>query len=342
MSQFYVGMDLHTSNLQICIMDQDGKVILEKKTSCCLMQILELLSPYGPDLKIAVESTYNWYWLVDGLMEAGYDVRLAHAYGLKLITGAKVKTDRRDARRLARYLRLDELPEAYIYPKEKRPYRDLLRRRMNLVQFRSAAYTSLRIQFRQYNCDTFSFDGLKGIDDDIIEGLTLPDPTKLYTKMTLQHIHLFSEHIKVLEREIKNSVKTEPEVELLKTSPGIHDILGMTIYYEAGDVHRFKSDRHFASYCRVVPPISSSDSSNSRGRGGKQGNPYLKWAFCQAATHAARYYTDCRRFKERHARRRSGSLGRLKANNILAHKLATAAFFILRDGVPFDHSKMFN
>jgi transposase len=60
-------------------MDQDGKVILEKKTSCCLMQILELLSPYGPDLKIAVESTYNWYWLVDGLMEAGYDVRLAHA-----------------------------------------------------------------------------------------------------------------------------------------------------------------------------------------------------------------------------------------------------------------------
>lgn len=342
MSQYYVGIDLHTRNAQICITDEQGTVVLEKKVPCCLMDILDVMSLFGPHLKIAVESTYNWYWLVDGLMEAGYDVRLAHAYGLKLITGAKVKTDRRDAHRLARYLRLDELPEAYIYPKEKRPYRDLLRRRMNLVQFRSAAYTSLRIQFRQYNCDTFGFDELKRINNDTIDGLALPEPTKLYCKITLQHIHLFSEHIDILESEIKKSVKTGPEVDRLKTSPGIHDILGMTIYYEAGDVNRFKSDRHFASYCRVVPPISSSDSSSSRGRGGKQGNPYLKWAFCQAATHAGRYYADCRRFKERHARRRSGSLGRLKANNILAHKLATAAFFILRDGVPFDHRKMFN
>lgn len=342
MSQFYVGMDLHTRNLQICVMDEQGKIELEKKTACCLVQVLELLQPYGPDLRIAVESTYNWYWLVDGLMDAGYDVRLAHAYGLKLITGAKVKTDRRDARRLARYLRLGELPEAYICPKQKRPYRDLLRRRMNLVQFRSTAYTTLRILFRQYNCDTFGFDELKRIDKSTIECLALPEPTKLYSMMTLQQVDLLSEHIDVLEREIKKSVKAGPEVDLLKTSPGIHDILGMTIYYEAGDVHRFKSDRHFASYCRVVPPISSSDSSSSRGSGGKQGNPYLKWAFCQAATHAGRYYTDCRRFKERHTRRRSGSLGKLKANNILAHKLATAAFFILRDGVPFDHRKMFN
>jgi transposase len=335
-------MDLHTRSLQICVLDDQGRAVLEKRVPCCLAKVQETLSPFGDEVTIAIESTYNWYWLVDGLMLAGYDVRLAHAYGLHLITGAKVKTDRRDAYRLARYLRLDELPVAYIYPKEKRPYRDLLRRRMTLVQFRSAAYTSLRIQFRQYNCDEFGFDELKGISSDTIEDLPLPEPTELYANMVLEQIQLFSRQIDLLEREILKTVKAEPEVDLLKTSPGIHDILGMTIYYEVGDIRRFKSDKNFASYCRLVPPDSISDGKRTRGKGGKQGNPFLKWAFCQAATHASRYYEDCRRFREKHARRRSGSLANLIANNILAHKIATGAFFVLRDRVPFDRSKMFN
>ena len=342
MPQFYVGMDLHTRNVVICVLDDQGRKVLEKRVPCCLELILETLLPFGDDVLIAVESTYNWYWLVDGLMFAGYDVRLAHAYELHLIKGAKVKTDRRDAYRLARYLRMGELPEAYICPKEKRPYRDLLRRRMNLVQFRSTAYTNLRMQFRLYNQDTFSFEDLQRIDADVIDTLSLPEPTALYAKMRIEHINLFSQHIRVLEREIRKSVKLEPEIDLLKTAPGIGDILGMTIYYEAGDVQRFKSDRKFASYCRLVPPIDSSDGKASRGKGGKQGNPYLKWAFCQAAILAGQHYPNCRQFKQRHARRRSGRLGKLKANNILAHKLATAAFFILRDGVSFDHTKMLN
>lgn len=135
MSQYYVGIDLHTRSAQFCILDAQGVVVLEQRTACDLMDILEVLSPFGRQIQIAVKSTYNWYWLVDGLMEAGYDTRLAHAYGLRLITGAEVKTNRRDAYSRARYLRLGELPTAYIYPKEKRPFRDLLRRRTNFVRF---------------------------------------------------------------------------------------------------------------------------------------------------------------------------------------------------------------
>jgi DNA-binding transcriptional regulator YhcF (GntR family) len=100
--------------------------------------ILEFLDPFGKDVHIAIECTINWYWIVDGLKEVGYDVRLAHTLGLCMITGAKVKTDRRDAFKLARLLRMGELPEAYIYPKEKRHLRDLLRRRIGLVQQRAS------------------------------------------------------------------------------------------------------------------------------------------------------------------------------------------------------------
>ena len=116
MSQYYVGIDLHTRSAQFCILDAQGVVVLEQRTACDLMDILEVLSPFGRQIQIAVKSTYNWYWLVDGLMESGYNVRLAQAYGLRLITGAEVKTNRRDAYsrsisapgRVADYLHLTE------------------------------------------------------------------------------------------------------------------------------------------------------------------------------------------------------------------------------------------
>jgi len=110
---------------------------------------------------IAIESTINWYWIVDGLQEAGYDVRLAHTLGLYMITGAKIKTDRRDAFKLVTLLRTGEISEAYIYPKAKRPSRDLLRRRAGLVQQRAACYLSLRVQFIRYNFNIMSSKDLK-------------------------------------------------------------------------------------------------------------------------------------------------------------------------------------
>ena len=126
---FYCGIDLHAKKSQLCIIDKDGKKVKEGNLNNDLSLILEFLEPFGKDVHIVIESTINWYWIVDGLMEEGYDVRLAHTLGLYMITGAKVKTDRRDAFKLAKLLRMGEIPEAYIYPKEKRPLRDLLRRR---------------------------------------------------------------------------------------------------------------------------------------------------------------------------------------------------------------------
>ena len=102
MCSFYCGIDLHARNSQLCVVDDDGHKCAEAKVSNDLAAILDFLAPYGSDVSIAIESTLNWYWLVDGLMEAGFDVHLAHTLGLYMITGAKVKTDRRDAYKLAK------------------------------------------------------------------------------------------------------------------------------------------------------------------------------------------------------------------------------------------------
>jgi transposase len=142
--KFYCGIDLHAKDSYLCVIDDQGKTHLKSKVTNHLEDILDQLSSFSPRPFVAVESTLNWYWLVDGLEEAGFEVKLAHTLGLYMITGAKVKTDRRDALTLAKLLRLDALPEAYIYPKDKRPIRDLLRRRNRVVSVRAAGYVALR------------------------------------------------------------------------------------------------------------------------------------------------------------------------------------------------------
>ncbi len=142
--KFYCGIDLSARDCHVCVIDEQLKVVVQQKLRNELPKICQLLAPYKADLKIVVESTFNWYWLIDGLQAEGYEVVLAHTLGLYLITGAKVKTDRRDAYSLAKLLLVGAVPVAYIYPVETRPVRDLLRRRMHLVQVRAGEYGSLR------------------------------------------------------------------------------------------------------------------------------------------------------------------------------------------------------
>ena len=167
MRTYYCGIDLHARFSVLGILDDQGQKVDEAKLDNDLSTIVDFLAPYGPDLHIAIESTINWYWLVDALQDEGYDVHLGHTLGLYMITGAKIKTDRRDAFKLAKYLRMEEFPEAYIYPKEKRPLRDFLRRRIGLVQARAECYLSLRIQLMRYNLGSMDTHHLKQVDYDL-------------------------------------------------------------------------------------------------------------------------------------------------------------------------------
>ena len=142
--KFYCGIDLSARDCHVCVIDEQLKIVIEQKLRNELTKICQLLEPYQANLKIVVESTFNWYWLIDGLQAEGFEVVLAHTLGLYLITGAKVKTDRRDAYSLAKLLLVGAVPTAYIYPVETRPVRDLLRRRLHLVQVRAGEYGSLR------------------------------------------------------------------------------------------------------------------------------------------------------------------------------------------------------
>ena len=133
--KLYGGIDLHSNNSVINLVDEKGKVVFKKRIVNDLSTIITHLDSYFDAIVgLVVESTYNWYWLVDGLMEAGYKVHLANTAAIQQYSGLKHGDDDSDANWLANMLRLAILPEGYIYPKEERMVRDLLRKRLQLVQ----------------------------------------------------------------------------------------------------------------------------------------------------------------------------------------------------------------
>jgi hypothetical protein len=141
----YCGIDLHARNNYHALLNQERKLITQGRYDNDLGVIINALEPYREEIVgIAVESTFNWYWLVDGLMDHGYKLHLANTNEAKQYDGLKYADDRHDAGWLALLLLLGILPEGYIYPKEERPNRDLCRRRAFLVRKRTSMLTSMR------------------------------------------------------------------------------------------------------------------------------------------------------------------------------------------------------
>ena len=338
---FYCGIDLSASTSHLCVVDDNLSILLQMKSANELTLISDLLLPFMPDLQIVVESTFNWYWLVDGLQALGFQVCLAHTLGLSLITQAKVKTDRRDAFALAKLLRVGLIPNAYIYPASSRPVRDLLRRRLKAVALRAQEYGSLRQLLLREGILSTSRNQIKMAQNTDLKAW-LSHPLLVTTaSQQIERIHLLSTQINQLEQQAIELSKHRGDYKRLLDISGIGKILALTILYEIGEISRFKSVRHFSSYCRLVPGVAQSGAVSRRGRASKQGNRHLKSAFNQAAVAAVRSYPAIKRCYQRHLQRHRGSARKLVAYNVIAHKLAQAVYVVLKEGVDYKQELLF-
>lgn len=334
----YGGIDLHGNNSFIALLDDQDRVVFDKRVKNDLETILFYLSRYRGDiLGLAVESTYNWYWLVDGLMGQGYRVHLANPAAMKQYEGLKYSDDRTDARWLAHMLRLGILPEGYIYPKEMRPVRDLLRKRSQLVRFRTSNLLSMNNQFTRNLGFPIKSHRLGQLEEEDIEALLGDEDLSLAVSSNLAVMRTLDRRIKIIERAVKQKMKLQPAYNNLLTVPGIGQILGLTISLEAGDMGRFPRVGDFSSYCRCVK--SSRITNNKiKGKGNaKNGNKYLAWAFVEVAEFSRRYNRLANRFYQRKAAKSKTVVAR----KALANKLARACYFIMRDKVPFDNERLF-
>jgi transposase len=229
-----------------------------------------------------VESTYNWYWLVDGLMADGFNVRLAHTGAIVQYSGIKHSNDESDARHLAHLLRLGILPEGHIMPREQRGVRDLLRRRMLLVHQRTLHHLSLQSLIVRFTGERLSANQIRSLNPATLEQ-KLDDPICFGGQITVLAMHWLDRAIDLLEREIQQQLKTSKDYALLTSIPGVGKILGATIALETGDIRRFPGPGHYASYARCVNSEKLSNGKHKGQGNAKNGNKYLAWAFMEAA-----------------------------------------------------------
>lgn len=336
--RLYCGVDLHSTNSYLAVLDEQLKTVLGRRVPNRLEAVLEALEPVQDQIQsIAVESTFNWYWLVDGLMEAGYRVELVNTSAVRQYEGLKYVDDRHDARWLARLLHLGILLTGHIYPKQERPLRDLLRRRAFLVRQRTASLLSIKNLFSRNTGVQVPANELKRLSAEQV-GEQFTDPhLALAITSSLAVVGVLNKEILRVEKAVLREAKLRPEFKLLESIPGIGVTLALTIMYETGSIARFADAGHFCSYCRCVP---SKHFSNGKVKGSgnvRNGNPYLSWAFAEAAHFAIRFEPLAKSFYER----KKARTNELVALRTISHKLARAAFFILRDQVPFRSAQAF-
>jgi transposase len=337
--KLYTSFDLHSNNSFLGIKDENGKQVFKKKLSNEPEKILSALGPFKNDIVgIVVESTYNWYWLVDLLKKEGYKVHLANTSAIQKYSGMKHADDQDDAFWLCEMLRLNILPEGYIYPSEDRPIRDLLRKRMHLVHVRTSLIVSLQNILTRNNGFRLKTCDIKALKEDrVAPYLMANEDLALAGSVSKKTIDFLTEQINEIERVVLAKVKLKAPFTKLLTVFGIGKILALTIMLETGPITRFAKVGNYVSYCRKV---SSKWLSNDKvkGKGNKKsGNKYLAWAYSEAAHCSVRSYVQARTYYNRKMQKTN----MMVAYNALAHKLARAAYYVMQDEVDFKPEKIF-
>lgn len=337
--ELYGAIDLHSDRSVVGIVGAKGEPVWKRRFPNDLEKIKTALSKFAGDLQgIVVESTFNWYWLVDGLQEAGYPVHLANTTAAQQYIGLKHLDDETDAFWLADQLRLGVLKEGYVYPREQRPVRDLLRKRGHLVQQRTRNILSIQnLASRNQGIRLSSNQAKKLTVEAVQETYATEEDLALALTSTMRIVDALNVQINVLEKRVKAKIKLSEPYQLLQTVSGIGEILAMTIMLEAGDMSRFPTVGNFASYCRCVDSRWLSNDKKKGSGNVKNGNRYLSWAFIEAANFAIRHEPVIARYYQRKAARSKP----IVARKAIAHKLARACYYVLRDQVPFEVSRCF-
>jgi len=334
-TRYYCGVDLHGRTSFVCVKDRQGRTKLHREFGNDGAEMMAALKPYVGSLSVCCESTYNWYWLESLCRAHGIAFYLGHALYIKHISSSKQKNDRIDSRKLADLLRTGMLPLAYPYPEQMRATRDLLRRRLVLVQQRGGYYSHVRTILAQEGVPPLPVNYLQTRKNRAGVPSMLSDPEHVDSVSTdLQLVESLERAIKHLDDKVAENAKVHDRrnFELLMTVPGLGEGMALVILYEVCTISRFKTPQQFSSYARVVRVKHDSAGKAVGGERNKIGNPYLRWAFHEVAVHAPMFSKP---IKAHYDKLRSRCGGR-KAQAVLAHKFAVAVWMMLKHGTGFD------
>ena len=335
--QYTCGIDLHARSLYVCILDNTGKPVLHKQIKASPDALLKLIAPYQGDLIIGVECMFSWYWVADFCAEHDIEFVLGHALYMKAIHGGKAKNDKIDSEKIARLLKGGMFPCAYVYPRQWRGTRDLMRRRMRLMRQRAELIAHIHNTLSQYNLPPTT-DNLRYAQHREKLRAHFPDTSvQKSIDLDLDRIDFYDEQLGKLEWYLKQTAKSfdKNTIIRLKSVPGIGDILSLVLLYEIHDIARFERVQDFASYCRLVKCKRESAGKTYGTGGAKIGNAYLRWAFGEAAVLFLRGNPAAQQWLAKKTQKHN----KAKALTLLAHKLGRAVYFMLKRQTLFDQVK---
>jgi len=337
---FYCGIDLHARAMYVCILNQAGETLLHRNMKTTPEAFLKAIAPYRPDIVVAVECMFTWYWLADLCADEEIPFVLGHALSMKAIHGGKAKNDKIDSQKIAVLLRGGLLPQAYVYPAEMRATRDLLRRRMHLAHKRGELLAHVQNTNSQYNLPALGKNiAYKANRDGVAERFADPAVQKSI-EVALSLVSYYDELLRDVALTIVKTAKQHDANTLyrLQTVPGIGKILSLVLLYEIHHIDRFPRVQEFASYCRLVKCAKESNGKRSGTSGAKIGNAHLTWAFSEAAVLFLRENPAGQKFLARLEKKHDKG----KALTILAHKLARAVYYMFKRKVAFDMKRFLN
>lgn len=330
----YCGVDLHTKNMYLCILDQSNKVLLHINIVTSAEAFLKAIEPYREDLVVAAECMFTWYWLADLCHEHNIKFVLGHALYMRAIQGGKAKNDKVDSRKIAGLLKSGMFPMAYVYPQKMRATRDLMRRRNHFAQKRAELFAHTQNTASQYLPDELLGTIAKKSYRANIQNRFNEQSTQTSVETNMMLVEAYDKVIDQLEKEIYESAKVHQPMNLaiLQSFPGIGPIIGLTILYEIENINRFKRVQEFVSYARLVKSARESNGKRYGSNGKKIGNAHLKWAFMQAAVGYLKKNPEGQKYLEKlHSKHPKG-----KALAILAHKIGRVVYYMLQRKMMFN------
>jgi len=336
---YYCGIDLHARSMYVCVLNQEGEVLVHRNLPTTREAFEKVIAPYCAQVVVCVECIFSWYWIADLCCELGIAFVLGHALYMKAIHGGKTKNDKIDSQKIAALLRGGNLPMAHAYPQEHRSTRDLLRRRMYLMRHRAELLAHIQNTNTQYNLAGFekrigSRSNRATLADHFEEPMV-----RTSIEADVQVLDRLHEVLLMMESTVLAQAREADPValQLLRSIPGVGKILSLVILYEVEDVNRFAKVGNFISYARLVKCSRESAGKNSGARNSKIGNAHLKWAFSEASV---LFLKDHQAAKDWHDKL-VGRYGKGKALSIIAQKLGRTVYFMLKRKEPFDPKKFF-
>jgi len=264
---------------------------------------------------------------------------LGHAIYMKAIHGGKTKNDKIDSYKIALLLKGGNFPTAYPYPAEWRATRDLLRRRMYLSRRCSELVAHILNTNTQYNLPGFNKKlSRKYNHEGVVERFEDPQVRKS-VEVDLEMINSLNQVLKKLEWHIEKTARQHNyhTLYLLRSIPGVGQILALVILYEIHDINRFPRVQDFSSYARLIKPVKESDGKWAGHSNKKIGNHHLKWAIKEAAILMLRDSAEAKYYVSKLERKYNKG----KALGIFTHKLGRAIYFMLKNKEAFDMKRFF-